>query len=75
MGRITSEPLQLGVILDERVFEPSVPKLEGQASFECGLWEVTKNQLNDVVGTHETIMVLKSDSRPTSETVWEAEHV
>ena len=36
---ITSEQLQLGIILEERVVEPSVPKLEGQASFECGSWD------------------------------------
>ena len=39
LGMITSEQLQLGVILEERVAEPSVPKLEGQVSFECGSWD------------------------------------
>ena len=32
---ITSKQLQLGAILDKRV----VPKLEGQVSFEWGLWD------------------------------------
>ena len=36
---ITSEQLQLGLVLEERVVEPSVPKLEGQVSFECGSWD------------------------------------
>ena len=36
LGTITSEQLQLGVILEERVIEPSAPQLEGQVSFECG---------------------------------------
>ena len=36
MGTVTSEQLQLGVILEERVIEPSIPQLEGEVSFECG---------------------------------------
>ena len=36
---ITSEQLQLGLILEERVVEPSVPKMEGQVNFECGSWD------------------------------------
>ena len=39
LGTITSEQLQLGVILEDRVIEPSVPQLEGQVSFECGSWD------------------------------------
>ena len=39
LGKITSEQLQLGIILEERVVEPSVPKLEGQVNFECGSWD------------------------------------
>ena len=39
MGLVTSEQLQLGVTLEERVIEPSIPQLEGQISFECGLWD------------------------------------
>ena len=39
-GTITFEQLQLGVILQERVIEPSVLQLEGQVSFECGSWDV-----------------------------------
>ena len=39
MGTVTSEQLQLGVILEERVIEPSTPQLEGQVSFECGSWD------------------------------------
>ena len=38
VGTVTSEQLQLGVILGERVIEPSIPQLEGQVSFECGSW-------------------------------------
>ena len=41
MGMITSEQLQLGKFLEERVVEPSVPKLEGQVSVECGSWDCT----------------------------------
>ena len=33
---ITSEQLQFGAILEERVIEPSVPQLEGQVGFEFG---------------------------------------
>ena len=39
MGTIASEQLQLGVILEERVIESSVPQPEGQESFECGSWD------------------------------------
>ena len=38
LGMISSEQLHLGIILKERRVEPSVPKLEGQVSFECGSW-------------------------------------
>ena len=39
LGTITSEQLQLGMILEERVIEPSDPQLEGQVCFECGSWD------------------------------------
>ena len=39
MGTVTYEQLQLGVILEERVIEPSIPQLEGQVSFEYGSWD------------------------------------
>ena len=30
---------RLGIVLEERVVEPSVPELKGQVSFDCGFWE------------------------------------
>ena len=39
METVSSQQLQLGVILEERVIEPSVLQLEGQVSFECGSWD------------------------------------
>ena len=30
---------KLGIILEERVVEPSVPELKGQVSFDCGSWD------------------------------------
>ena len=33
------EQPKLGIILEERVVEPSVPELKGQVSFECGSWD------------------------------------
>ena len=39
MGTVTSEQLQLGVILEERVIQPSIPQLVGQVSFECASWD------------------------------------
>ena len=39
IGMLTFEQLRLGVILEERVVEPSVPELKGQMSFECGSWD------------------------------------
>ena len=57
MGTVTSEQLQLGVILEERVIEPSIPQVEGQVSFECGSWD----GLSDDVGAHEAFMVKNSE--------------
>ena len=39
IGMLTFEQLRMGVILEERVVEPSVPELKGQMSFECGSWD------------------------------------
>ena len=39
MGKVTPEHLPLGVILEERVIEQSIPQLEGQVSFEFGSWD------------------------------------
>ena len=33
------EQPKLGIILEERVVEPSVPELKGQVSFDCGSWD------------------------------------
>ena len=30
---------KLGIVLEERVVEPSVPEQEGQVSFDCGSWD------------------------------------
>ena len=38
-GLLTLEQPKLGIILEERVVEPSVPELKGQVSFECGSWD------------------------------------
>ena len=43
MWNITSDYLQLGVMPEERVIEPSVPLLEGQVSFECDSWSPNPN--------------------------------
>ena len=34
-----AEQPKLGIVLEERVVEPSVPELKGQVSFECGSWD------------------------------------
>ena len=39
MLHLMVEQLKLGIILEERVVEPSVPQLKGQVSFECGSWD------------------------------------
>ena len=39
LGTIASKQLQLGVIVEEQVLEPSVRQLEGLVSFECGSWD------------------------------------
>ena len=38
-GMLMVEQPKLGMILEERVVEPSVPELKGQVSFECGSWD------------------------------------
>ena len=64
MGMITSEQLELRTILEERVIEPSVPKLKGAG--ELPVWLVgrsSEDQSSDDVGTHENFMVPKSECR------------
>ena len=39
IGRLTVEQPRLGIILKERVVEPSVPELKGYVSFGCGSWD------------------------------------
>ena len=36
IGMLTFKQPRLGVILEERIVEHSVPELKGQVSFECG---------------------------------------
>ena len=38
-GMLIVEQPKLGIILEERVVEPSVPELKGQVSFDCGSWD------------------------------------
>ena len=38
-GMLMVEQPKLGIILEERVVETSVPELKGQVSFGCGSWE------------------------------------
>ena len=33
------EQPKLGIVLEERVVELSVPELKGQVSFDCGSWD------------------------------------
>ena len=37
-GMLTMEQPRLGIVLEERVVEPPVPKLKRQVSFDCGPW-------------------------------------
>ena len=36
IGMLMVEQPKLGIILEERVVEPSIPELKGQVSFDCG---------------------------------------
>ena len=46
IGMLMMEQPKLGIVLEERVVEPSVPELKGQVSFDCGSWDVPlKNSL------------------------------
>ena len=38
-GMLMVEQPKLGIILEERVVEPSVPELKGQVSYDCGSWD------------------------------------
>ena len=38
-GMLMVEQPKLGIILEKKVVEPSVPELMGQVSFECGSWD------------------------------------
>ena len=38
-GMLMVEQLKLGIVLEERVVEPSVPELKVQVSFDCGSWD------------------------------------
>ena len=38
-GMLMVEQPKLGIVLEERVVEPSVPELKGQVSFDCGSWD------------------------------------
>ena len=39
IGMLMVEQPKLGIILEERVIEPSIPELKGQVSFDCGSWD------------------------------------
>ena len=39
IGMLMMEKPKLGIVLEERVVEPSVPELKGQVSFDCGSWD------------------------------------
>ena len=38
-GMLMVEQPKLGIILEKRVVEPSVPELKGQVRFDCGSWD------------------------------------
>ena len=38
-GMLMVEQTKLGIVLEERVVEPSVPELKEQVSFDCGYWD------------------------------------
>ena len=38
-GMLMIEQPRLGIVLEERVVEPSVPELKGQVSFDCDSWD------------------------------------
>ena len=38
-GMLMMEQPRLGIVLEERVVEPSVPELKGQVSFDCDSWD------------------------------------
>ena len=38
IGMLMMEQPRLGIVLEDRVVEPSVPELKAQVSFDCGSW-------------------------------------
>ena len=58
IGILMVEQSRLGIILEERVAEPSVPELKGLVSFECGFsGRSFENQLSNHAGAHEAFIV------------------
>ena len=52
-GMLMMKQPRLGIVLEERVVEPSVPELNGQVSFDCGSWDgPLKTSLVTILGVH-----------------------
>ena len=59
IGMLMMEQPRLGIVLEKRAVEPSVPELKGQVSFDCGSWDgplktslVTMWELMKSLGVH-----------------------
>ena len=67
-GMLMMEQSKLGIILEERVVEPSVPQLKGQVSFDCGSWD---DPLKTSLVTIRELMKPSWCPHPNARLIWD----
>ena len=67
-GMLMVEQPNLGIVLEERVVEPSVPELKGQVSFDCGSWDVP---LKTSLVTMWALMKPSWSPHPHADLIWD----
>ena len=67
-GMLMVKQPKLGIILEERVVEPSVPELKGQVSFDCGSWD---GPLKTILVTKWELMKSSWCPHPNAGLIWD----
>ena len=67
-GMLMVEQRKLGIILEERVVEPSIPELKGQVSFYCGSWD---GPLKTSLVTMWELMKPSWCPHPNADSIWD----
>ena len=62
------EQPKLGIVLEERVVEPSVPELKYQVSFDCGSWD---GPLKTSLAAMWELMKPSSCPHPNTGSIWD----